>query len=75
MPDDLPTLRPVESSSIEAVGYDPKTHRLYVRFLGSGNAYVYYDVAKRVFEDLLAADSKGRFLNSEIKGAYAYRRL
>ncbi len=41
----------------------------------SGNTYVYYEVAKRVFNDLLAADSKGRFLNAEIKGAYDYRRL
>ena len=71
----LPKLTPVESSNIESVGYDPGTHRLYVRFLQSGQAYVYYDVDERVFEDFLAADSKGRFLNSEIRGAFAYRRL
>ena len=70
----LPRLLPVESSSIDAVGYDPASKRLYVRFT-SGNNYVYYEVAKRVFDDLLAADSKGRFLNAEIKGAYDYRRL
>ena len=69
----LPRLLPVESSSIDAVGYDPDSHRLYVRFR-SGRTYVYYDVVKRVFDDLLAADSKGRFLNAEIKGAYDYRR-
>lgn len=75
MPDELPRLQRVESSSIDAVGYDPDSRRLFVRFLGSGHAYVYYDVSQSVFDGLLAADSKGRFLNSEIKGAFDYRRL
>ncbi len=71
----LPLLRRVESSSVDAVGYDPSTRRLYIRFVGSGRAYVYYDVGQSVFDDLISADSKGRFVNSEIKGAYQYRRL
>lgn len=75
MVDDLPQLLPVESTNIDAVGYDAATRRLYVRFLSSGSTYVYYDVQKAVFEDLLDADSKGRFLNAQIRGAYAYRRL
>lgn len=74
MADGLPQLRRVASSSVESVGYDPDTGRLYVRFV-SGRAYVYYDVALGVYQDLLAADSKGGFVNAEIKGAYAYRRL
>lgn len=74
MAEALPRLLPVESSSIDAVGYDPASKRLYVRFR-SGYIYVYYEVAKSVFDDLLTADSKGRFLNQEIRGAYAYRRL
>lgn len=74
MAEALPRLLLVESSSIEAVGYDPASKRLYVRFR-STYTYVYYEVAKSVFDDLLAADSKGRFLNQEIKDAYDYRRL
>lgn len=70
----LPRLLPVESSSLDAVGYDPARKRLYVRFR-SGYTYAYDEVAKSVFDDLLTADSKGRFLNQEIKGAYDYRRL
>lgn len=65
----------VESSSIDAVGYDAATRRLAVRFLGSGNTYVYVGVEPSVFEALLAAPSKGRYLNMHIKGAYDYRRL
>ena len=69
------TLRPVESSSVEAVGYDPATAKLYIRFRGSGRAYVYADVPPAVYKALMAADSIGRFVNTEIKGAYAYRAL
>lgn len=72
---DLPVVRRVESSSVNSVGYDPGTCRLYIRFIDSGRAYVYYDVDESVFHDLIAADSKGRFVNREIMDAYAYRRL
>lgn len=71
----LPQLIRVESSSIDSVGYDPDTRRLFVRFLESGNAYVYAEVPERVFNELLASNSKGRYFNDEIKGAFAYRRL
>lgn len=64
----------VESSSIDAVGYDSTTQRLIVRFLGSGNTYVYLGV-NAAFEALLAAPSKGRYLNAHIKGAFPYHRL
>ena len=70
----LSVLRRVESSSVDSIGYDPETRRLYVRFVG-GRGYVYYDVERSVFDALLGADSKGRFVNSEIKGVYDYRRL
>lgn len=65
----------VESSSIDTVGYDSATQRLTVRFLGSGNTYVYLGVEAEAFEALLAAPSKGRHLNLHIKGAYPYQRL
>lgn len=71
----LPQLIRVESSSIDSVGYDPDTRRLFVRFLESGIAYVYAEVPERVFNELLASNSKGRYFNDEIKGAFAYRRL
>ena len=71
----LPKLVRVESSSIDSVGYDPDTRRLFVRFVESGNAYVYADVAESVFNEFLASSSKGRFFNDEVKGVYAYRRL
>ena len=68
-------LRRVESSSVDAVGYDPATAKLYIRFRGSGRAYVYADVPPAVYEALIAADSIGRFVNAEIKGTYNFRPL
>ena len=75
MPESLPTIRRVDSSSVEAIGYDPATAKLYLRFRGSGNAYVYTDVPPAVYASLMAADSIGRFVNAEIKGTYDFRRL
>ena len=75
MADQLPTIRQIESSSVDAVGYDPDSGKLYVRFKGSGRAYVYYGVPASVYDAFLAADSKGRFVNARIKGRYEYRRL
>ena len=75
MAEELPRTRRVESSSVDAVGYDPATRKLYVRFPGSGKAYVYYGVAPSVYDAFMQADAKGRFVNAAIKGAYHYREL
>ena len=75
MADELPTIRRIESSSVDAVGYDPDSGKLYVRFVGSGRAYAYYGVPASVYDALMAADSKGRYVNAHIKGRYEYRRL
>ena len=71
----MPEMQFVDSSNIEALGYDTETQELHVTFLGSGGTYVYSDVAQEVFDELLQAGSKGSYLNRRIKGNYAYRRL
>jgi hypothetical protein len=71
----MPAMRPVDSSSIDEVGYDAGKRELYVRFLESGDTYVYYGVEREVYDDLLAAPSKGAYLNRAIKGRYFYRKL
>ncbi len=62
----------VDSTSIEAIGYDRRTRELYVRFLESGHTYVYRGVEDEIFEEFLSADSKGNYFNREIKGEYPY---
>lgn len=63
----------VESSNIEAVAYDKDKRELYVCFKSLAE-YVYYDVSAEVYKAFLAADSKGRYLNENIKGVYEYAR-
>ncbi len=69
-----PDMTPVDSSNIEAVGYDASNRELYVRFLNN-RTYAYSEVPAELHEELLRAPSKGSFLNRAIKGAYAYREL
>ena len=63
-------LVPVESSMIQAVGYDPKTHILEVVF-NSAQTYCYEDVPPEIHQELMAADSKGRYMRAAIIGVYS----
>jgi len=62
-------LIPVESSMIQAVGYDAKTRTLEVLF-NSGRLYGYEGVPPEVYEELMASDSKGGYMRSEIIDMY-----
>jgi hypothetical protein len=62
----------VESKTLRSVGYEDGT--LEIEFV-SGSVYRYFDVASRVHEDLMRADSHRRFFNKEIRGTYLYARL
>ena len=68
-------LQPIESRSVRRTGYDSPRWRLVVQFRSSDAVYVCYNVEPQVFSDLERAESKGRFINYEIKGRYRYRRL
>ena len=59
----------VESSMIYAVSYDRKTRVLEVVF-NSGRTYCYEGVPPKVYKELMGADSKGRYMRSEIIGMY-----
>ena len=61
----------VDSSNIEAIGYDDDTQELHVQFLSVG-LYIYSDVPREIFDYLMSAPSKGSFLNREIKGIYQF---
>ena len=51
-----------------------ESFQMFVRFK-HGTTYVYYNVEQFVFDELLSADSKGRFFNSRIKGIYNFDRM
>ena len=64
----------VDSSNIEAIGHDPDQRELYVQFQ-NGRTYVYADVSVQTYEEFLQADSKGSYLNREIKPNYGCREI
>ena len=71
----MPEMHYVDSSNIEAIGYDLARMELHVRFLKSGDTYAYYNVESWVFDEMMQADSKGIYLNTNIKGRYDYGKL
>ncbi len=66
--------QPIESSVLAEVGYDRKRRLLEVKLV-SGAVYQYLDVPAREYLALLAADSSGRYYNTNIKPAYEYRQV
>lgn len=71
----MPEMIYVDSKNIEAVGHDSESMELHVRFLKSGETYVYYNVEQWRFDELMHADSKGSYLNANIKPNYQYSKL
>jgi hypothetical protein len=66
--------QPVESSTLQSVGYDSERHVLEVEF-ENGSVYHYFLVPRSIYRGLMAAESKGRFLNAKIKDVYRSQRL
>jgi hypothetical protein len=64
-------LRPVNSSSLAAVGYDAESQVLAVKFR-HGGIYEYFDVPKRAYKELMTASSLGEYFARNIRGSYRY---
>ena len=60
-----------ESSNVAGFSYDEVTQVLTVEF-NNGSYYDYHDVPEQAFEEMKSADSKGKYLNTAIKGHYRY---
>jgi len=65
---------PVKSGMLAAVAYDQQWRQLYLRFR-KGEVYCYRQVPAERYEELLAADSKGKYVRSRILNRYPYERL
>jgi len=63
---------PVESSSIDSVGYEKNV--LEVRFR-NGGLYQYFDVPEELVVMLMRAESKGAFFNRNIRARFSSTRL
>lgn len=65
----------LQSSSVASVTYDPSDGTLEVQYRRTGHFYRYFDVPEETFRSLMEADSKGSFLNQEIKPVYEHVRV
>ena len=69
----------VESSNVESFGYDEEEGVLYVRFLEKptqpSRLYAYYEVEPEIFDQFFAAESKGRFIWTHLRGRYEYQEI
>lgn len=59
----------VQSTAIKDISYDEEYQRLFVTF-HNGRSYQLENVPRDVYDEFVAADSKGRFFNERIKGQY-----
>jgi hypothetical protein len=65
---------PVESGHIEAIGYDPYSEEMRIRFVGN-HLYVYRGVPQEIWDQFRVAQSKGQFFAAHIKKQYVGLRL
>lgn len=63
-------MQKVTSSNIAEVGYNSESKVLVVRFIQSNSLYAYYDVPKQIFDELVAASSKGGYFSKSIKDVF-----
>lgn len=61
--------QPVESTAIAKIGYSKRRHILEIEFV-NGAVYRYLDVPHTVYRDLMSAESKARFYDSNIRRHY-----
>lgn len=66
--------RVVQSTNVSSLGYDPASGTLEVEFL-KGTIYQYFGVPQGIYDQLMEAPSKGQFINTYIKNAYAFSRV
>ena len=65
---------PVVSSTVLSIGYEPSSETLEVEFQ-RGGVYQYYNVPEPVYQTFMASDSKGAFLQANIRNAFPYSRV
>lgn len=70
----IPEMKPVDSSNLHAIGYDPDSQTLHVQFKG-GSHYTHAGVSPDHFKALQDADSKGKHYNANIKGKFPHQKI
>lgn len=78
-------MQPVDSSQIVAIGHDPETNTLAIRFFSGwgekkrvGSLYHYQNFTADDFAAFMAAESKGKHFGAHIKPSaekYPYKKI
>ena len=66
--------KPVVSTSLASIGYEPARRTLEVEFR-KGRVYQYHGVGAEIVEQLMNAESKGRFMNAHIRNCFRFTRI
>jgi len=76
---EMPVMHAVESSNIEAIGYDETEGLLYVAFSAKRNTprtlYQYFNVSPDEFGQFLGAESKGKWFHQNIREEKPYTKM
>lgn len=64
----------VISSNIASIGYNKVSQTLEIEFL-NGSLYEYYDIPDNIYDELMSADSQGKYLAQKIKKIYKYKQI
>ncbi|ACT07254.1 conserved hypothetical protein [Dickeya chrysanthemi Ech1591] len=64
----------VSSTELFAVGYDPDNSILEIELL-NGSLYQYKNVARMIYEELMASNAKARYYSRYIRNSFPYNKL
>lgn len=64
----------VESSNLASIGYDVAKQILEIEF-NHGGVYQYFNVPQEVYDELMDADSHGKYFVANIKSHYRYSKV
>lgn len=60
----------VDSTMITCFWYDEENEILFLEYRSNGQCWQYFDVPKYVFEEFRNTNSKGNYINANIKKHY-----
>ncbi|MTF39064.1 KTSC domain-containing protein [Cyanobacterium aponinum 0216] len=61
---------PVNSTAISAIGYEPMTKTMNVKFRNNNRIYTFCGVPSFIFDDFISANSKGQYYDQHIRDRY-----
>ena len=62
------------SSNVQAIAYDEENREVWVKFHPKGDVYIYEGVGPGMWDELEHSESKGRFVQIQMRRAHTARR-